>query len=100
LMPASVFELISSVSTISFVLVWIILIYCHLKYRQQNPTGSAIFKMPGYPVTDYLTLFFFAGFLVFLLFDPTTRLPLLAALLACFCLFISYPLIFKNHRAE
>lgn len=100
LMPASVFELISSVSTISFVLVWIILIYCHLKYRQQNPTGSIIFKMPGYPVTDYLTLFFFAGFLVFLLFDPTTRLPLLAALLACFCLFISYPLIFKNHRAE
>lgn len=90
LMPDNVFELISSVSTISFVLVWLILVYCHLKYRKTDPVGSQIFKMPGYPWTDYLTLLFFGGFLIFLLFDKTTRIPLLFALLVSVALFLSY----------
>lgn len=96
LMPETVFELISSISTTSFVLVWLILVFCHLKFRQATPAGSPTFKMPGYPWTDYLTILFFGGFLLFLLFDHTTRLPLIFALLALVCLFVSYSLIFKK----
>ena len=96
LMPENVFELISSISTTSFVLVWLILVFCHLKFRQANPAGSPTFKMPGYPWTDHLTILFFGGFLLFLLFDHTTRLPLIFALLALVCLFASYSLIFKK----
>lgn len=97
LIPANVFELISSISTISFVLVWIILVYCHLQFRRKKPQGSLAFRMPGYPTTDYLTLLFFGAFLIFLLFNVQTRLPLLVALLACLGLFLSYAFFKKLH---
>lgn len=90
LMPANVFQLISSISTISFVLVWIILIWCHLKFRQETPAGSQTFRMPGYPWTDYLTLIFFGGFLVLLLINSSTRNALLFSLLALILLYAGY----------
>lgn len=57
--PAGVFNLVSSVSTINFVIVWIVLLIVHLKYRKANPKGVKAFKMPGYPIADYISLAFF-----------------------------------------
>ncbi len=100
LMPANVFQLISSISTISFVIVWIILISCHLKFRQTVTGGSKLFKMPGYPWTDYMSLIFFGGFLLFLLLDKTTRIPLLFSLLAFSALYFSYDIIDVRKRVN
>ncbi|MDN5951294.1 MAG: amino acid permease, partial [Loigolactobacillus coryniformis] len=98
LMPASIFNLISGVSTINFVFVWLILLWCHIKYRQKYPQGYTKFSMPGYPITDYLSIFFFAAVLVFLLFDPSTRVSVIIALVWFVLMFVAYQLMQKTSR--
>ncbi|WP_125591071.1 amino acid permease [Companilactobacillus jidongensis] len=76
-MPSSVFSLISTVSTINFIIVWMILIWTHLRFRRKNPNGIKIFKMPLYPFSNYISLIFFFAILVLLLFVKTTRIPMM-----------------------
>ncbi|WP_089089219.1 amino acid permease [Secundilactobacillus pentosiphilus] len=98
LMPASVFTLISGVSTINFVLVWVILIWCHLRYRHVHPAGAPTFRMPGYPVTDWLSLVFFISVLVFLLINGATRISMIVSLVVFFVMLVIYQLIYRPHR--
>lgn len=86
LIPASIFEIVSTVSTISFIIVWLMVMWAHLRYRQQSQ--SNLFQMPGYPLTSYLTIIFYLSILTILAFIPTTRLPLLLSLLFVLCLYI------------
>ncbi|KRK40154.1 amino acid permease [Loigolactobacillus bifermentans] len=94
-MPASIFTLISGVSTINFVFVWIILLWCHIKYRQKHPKGQPNFTMPGYPVTDYLSLIFFIAVLIFLFFVPSTRISLVVSIIWFVILFVIYQVVSK-----
>lgn len=96
-MPANIFNLISGVSTINFVFVWIILLWCHIKYRRQHPQGQPNFTMPGYPVTDYLSLIFFIAVLIFLFFVPSTRISLVVSIIWFIILFGIYQVIGKVH---
>ncbi|MCH4172059.1 MAG: amino acid permease [Lactobacillus sp.] len=98
-MPAGVFTLVSGVSTINFVVVWLILLWAHVKYRQQNPKGVAAFKMPLYPVSDYLSLLFFAGILVFLFIDSETRLAMTISVIAMAVMFLAYHFIYRKKPA-
>ncbi|MFD1123845.1 amino acid permease [Lentilactobacillus raoultii] len=91
--PAGVFNLVSSVSTINFVIVWVVLLVVHLKYRRQHATGVARFKMPGYPVTDYLSLAFFIFILGFLLVSGSTRVAMLISISSIFVMLAAYQLI-------
>ena len=79
IMPAGIFNFIASVCTITFIYIWLILLFAHIRYRQQNSAGAAAFKMPGYPVTSWLTIVFFAAVLVVLLFSTTSRIPVLVS---------------------
>ncbi|MGY0290660.1 amino acid permease [Limosilactobacillus fermentum] len=45
-MPAGIFNIISGVSTINFVFVWLIILWCHIAYRKQHPEIAG-FSMPG-----------------------------------------------------
>lgn len=89
-MPAQIFTLISGVSTINFVFVWVVLLWCHLKYRQQHRDDHPSFTMPGYPLTDYLTLIFFIGILIYLFFVPETRVSLIISIIWFIALAIIY----------
>lgn len=71
-LPATVFEIISGVATVSFVFVWIALVWCHYKYRQLNPQKNSTFKMPLYPFSNFLTILFFIGVLILLAFSKST----------------------------
>ncbi len=42
--PAGVFSLVSSVSTINFVVVWVVLLIVHIKYRRVHPKGTKILQ--------------------------------------------------------
>lgn len=95
IMPASVFSLISGVSTINFVLVWIVLIWCHIRYRQANPAGAETFKMPGYPLTDWASLIFFSAVLIFLLVNASTRVSMLISLAVFLVLLGIYQVVYK-----
>lgn len=58
-LPSQIFKIISSVSTINFLFVWITIMVCHIKYRRHSAKVEG-FSMPGYPVSSYLTLVFFS----------------------------------------
>ncbi|WP_125591070.1 amino acid permease [Companilactobacillus jidongensis] len=75
-MPASVFSLISTVSTINFIIVWIVLLWTHVVYRHRTKNLSA-YQMPGYPYTNYFSLAFFIGILVLLIIIKQTRMAMI-----------------------
>lgn len=95
-MPEGIFNLISGVSTINFVFVWLIMLWCHLKFRKSRPEGVNKFLMPGYPYTDYASLIFFIAVLIFLIFDPETRVSLMVSIIWFIGLFLTHWLMNRN----
>ena len=78
IMPEGVFTLITSISTICFIFIWAITVICHLKYRKTRPDLAKVnkFKMPLYPVANYLILAFLTFVIVILAFAEDTRIAL------------------------
>lgn len=78
IMPEGVFVLITSISTFCFIFIWGIIVVCHLKYRKVNPelAASSKFKMPLYPMANYIILAFIAFVLVVLALNKETRIAL------------------------
>lgn len=98
LMPAEIFSVVSTVSTICFVIVWIMIMAAHIVYRKQNKQNLVSFKMPGYPVTSWLTLAFYIGILILLFFIKSTQLALIISILFAIFLAISYSFVRKNDK--
>ncbi|MHC6160363.1 amino acid permease, partial [Lactobacillus delbrueckii subsp. lactis] len=80
-----VFTFISSVATVCFLFIWGAIVLAHLRYRKslqkqglENPVN---FKLPLFPVANYLILLFLAFVGVIMCFDQTTFYALLAALI-------------------
>lgn len=78
IMPESVFVIITSISTFCFIYIWAMMVLCHMKYRKLNPEAAkkATFKMPLYPVMNYIILAFFAFVLGVLALNEETRVAL------------------------
>ncbi|MEN6567346.1 MAG: amino acid permease [Veillonellales bacterium] len=78
IMPEGVFVLITSISTFCFIFIWAIITVCHLRYRKTNPELAAKnkFKMPLYPIINYIILAFFAFVIVTLALNEETRVAL------------------------
>lgn len=78
IMPEGVFVLITSISTFCFIFIWAMITVCHLKYRKTNLELAAKnkFKMPLYPIINYIILAFFAFVLVTLALNEETRIAL------------------------
>ncbi|WP_068505080.1 amino acid permease [Paenibacillus kribbensis] len=77
-MPEGVFTLITSVSTVCFIFVWAIIVISHLKYRRTRPelAGRNTFKLPLYPLSNYVVLAFLVFVLVILALAEDTRVAL------------------------
>lgn len=78
LMPEGVFTLITSISTVCFIFIWGITVISHLKYRKTRPdlVKRNQFKLPLYPISNYLILAFLAFVLVVLALAKDTRVAL------------------------
>ncbi|MCM0582462.1 amino acid permease [Weissella diestrammenae] len=72
--PGDAFELITSVASAAFVIMYMMLVYTHIKFRQSTDylQGEKRFKMPFAPVSNYLTLIFMAGIFIILLSQRQT----------------------------
>ena len=90
LVPSQVFEIVLNIASLGIISSWAFIIVCQMKLRQAIKQGTAkpvSFKMPGAPVTSWLTLFFLAGVLVMMAFDypngtwTIATLPVVALLL-------------------
>ena len=77
-MPEGVFTLITSISTVCFIIIWGITVICHLKYRKTRPdlAKASKFKMPLHPFSNYLILVFLAFVIVVLALVEDTRVAL------------------------
>lgn len=78
IMPEGVFILITSISTFCFIFIWAIIVICHLRYRKTNPelAAKSKFKMPLYPMANYIILAFMAFVIVTLALNNETRIAL------------------------
>ena len=76
--PSSMRRL-THISTFCFIFIWAMMIICHLKYRKKNPelAAQSKFKMPLYPVMNYIILAFFVFVLAILALNEDTRIALL-----------------------
>ncbi|WP_461213346.1 amino acid permease [Lacticaseibacillus sp. GG6-2] len=72
-LPSSVFTLVTSVATISFLFVWVMIILSHLRYRKLNPAGSS-YKAPLHPLGDIYVLAFLAMVVIVMLFTKETAI--------------------------
>ena len=97
-MPAKIFDVVSTVSTICFVIVWIMIMFAHIVYRKKNKNNLGKFRMPGYPLTSWLTIVFYFAVLILLFFIPSTQLALIISILFVVVLAISYNFVPKMRK--
>ena len=78
IMPEGVFVLITSISTFCFIFIWAIIVICHLRYRKSNPelASRSKFKMPLYPIANYIILAFLIFVIGILALNKETRVAL------------------------
>ena len=102
IMPEGVFTLITSISTICFIFVWAITVICHMKYRKTRPelAKKNTFKMPFYPVSNYLILAFLAFVIVILAFAEDTRIALFVTPVWFIMLIAIYKMRKRNRKQE
>jgi L-asparagine permease len=90
LVPSRVFEIVLNASALSVFSNWGFIIVCQMMFRRAVARGDALdvsFKMPGAPITSWLTLLFLLGVLIMMAMDyPNGTLtvastPILAGLL-------------------
>ncbi|MEI9745830.1 amino acid permease, partial [Enterobacter ludwigii] len=90
LVPSQVFEIVLNVASIGIISSWAFIVVCQLRLRKaikERKAADISFKLPGAPVTSWLTLLFLSGVLVLMAFDypdgtyTIASIPLLAVLL-------------------
>jgi len=102
IMPEGVFVLITSISTFCFIFIWAIIVICHLKYHKTNPelAASSKFKMPLYPVMNYIILVFFAFVIVTLALNNETRVALFVTPVWFIMLGVIYKILKSKEKNE
>ena len=90
LVPSQVFEIVLNVASLGIIASWGFIVVCQMRLRKAIREGKAedvSFKMPGAPVTSWLTLLFLLSVLVLMAFDYPNgtftigSIPLIAVLL-------------------
>ena len=101
-MPEGVFVLITSISTFCFIYIWAIIVICHMKYRKTNPklAASSKFKMPLYPIINYIILAFFAFIIVVLALNKETRVALFVTPVWFIALGVIYKILKSKTKNE
>ncbi|WP_412990053.1 amino acid permease [Pediococcus siamensis] len=82
--PGKVFTFISSVATTCFLFIWGSIVLAHLKYRRVLKKQAHVpgkFRMPWYPVSDYLVLVFLGFVGIVLVLKMDTLIALIGSLL-------------------
>ncbi|GEM32799.1 putative amino acid permease [Nocardia neocaledoniensis NBRC 108232] len=78
--PDKAFAYITSVSTVGIIVVWSVILVCHIKYRAKVRAGelpASDYRLPGAPVTTWAALGFLGLVVVLLLWTEGGRTALL-----------------------
>ncbi|MBC8824015.1 amino acid permease, partial [Escherichia coli] len=72
IVPAQAFEIVLNIASLGIISTWGFIVVCQMKFRAAVGRGEVddvSFRMPGAPVTSWLTLLFLLGVLVLMAFD-------------------------------
>lgn len=94
------FTLVTTLSTILFICVWIIVLLSYIKYRKTRPQlhEASKFKMPGGVAMCYAVIAFFIFTVFILILEPDTRQSLIVSPVWLVVLAIGY-LLMKRKQA-
>ena len=94
------FTLVTTLSTILFICVWIIVLLSYIKYRKTRPQlhEASKFKMPGGIAMCYAVIAFFTFTVFILILEPDTRQSLIVSPVWLVILAIGY-LVMKRKQA-
>ena len=86
------FVLATTLSTILFICVWIIIMWSYMNYRKRSPElhEQSIFKLPGGVVTCWIVIIFFLCTIGVLALDEDTRKSLIVSPIWFIILIIGY----------
>jgi AAT family amino acid transporter len=82
IVPAEVFTWVTSISLIGTLWTWIIIMYSHSKYRQavqQGRVAAVSYRMPGWPVANWIVIAFLLIVAAMFWLDEGTRVALYIA---------------------
>jgi len=91
IVPAQAFEIVLNAAAIGIISAWGMIVLCQLKLTRWANAGTAerpSFRMPGAPVTGYLTLAFLLAVLVLMAFDSPVGTWTVASLIVIIPLLI------------
>lgn len=96
LVPGKVFLYLISVATIAAIFNWVMILITHLKFRRaKQETGKEkdlAFKLPLYPISNYVTLVFLAIVVVLMAYIPDMAYSLYIGPVWIVILYIGYKL--------
>lgn len=86
------FTLATTLSTILFILVWLIILWSYLVYYKTRPElhAKSTFKLPGGPLTCWGVIVFFIGMIYVLSLEPDTMKALMVSPIWLIILAIGY----------
>ncbi|QIL46757.1 amino acid permease [Vagococcus coleopterorum] len=95
IMPEGVFLLITSIATSCFIVIWGVIVVCHMKFVKQTKKRPN-FKLPFTPYLNWLTILFFIMIACLLGVLPESRVALFVSPVWFIFLNIMYSLFYKK----
>lgn len=101
-LPGQVFGIVMSIAILAIIINWVMILITHNKFRKiigPQEVAKLKFKMPFYPISNYVTMGYLIMLVILMAFLPNFRLSLYLAPVWLGVLFLAYKLK-KRRKAE
>lgn len=92
-LPGQVFGMVMSIAILAIIINWVMILITHNKFRRiigPKEVGKLKFKMPLYPISNYVTMGYLVLLVVLMAFLPDFRISLYLAPIWLGILFVAY----------
>lgn len=100
-LPGQVFNIVMSIAILAIIINWVMILFTHLKFRKTigpEAVQNLKFKMPWFPISNYVTMGYLIMLAVLMAFLPDYRLSLYMAPVWLTILIVAYKI--KSARAK
>ncbi|MDR2896022.1 MAG: amino acid permease [Propionibacteriaceae bacterium] len=97
--PAFAFNYLLSIATVAAVINWVMVMITQMKFRSRlssDQRAALTFKLPGYPIVNWLVIAFLLFVVVMMCFSPSYRIAVVVGPIWLAVLLVAYQI--KQHR--